>query len=206
MKAGLYPKINLLLTVLLPAVTLLLGQTSFFYIIYLFWWQELLATLLDAVYLRRWRRRTGESDFIPIGARLFLLFIYFVFIVVLFGFISDWHNRHLMRINLEVLFFRNHFFTLNLAGILINEWWIRRLQGLPRPGIRDPFSGRMLVLHITIIFGAMLHFMVVRRLPDFFGTGQAWGPVLVSLPFLMLKAWLDVRQQRAAAAQSERIH
>ena len=60
-----------------------------------------------------------------------------------------------------------------------------------------PLSGRMLVLHLSIIMGAVISFMVVRKFPQFFTPDNLWGSVLVSVPFLLLKAYMDRRLEIA---------
>lgn len=192
-----YSRINLLLTVLLPAFSMLQGETTVFYIVYLYWWHELIASVLDGLYFSAAVKQSKEQSLMnPLGGRLFLLAIYFVFIVVFFGFMSNWENDALLKINLTVLVFRDHVFTLNLAAILLNEWWWRRnSSSLPLRNVQDPFSGRMLVMHISIIMGAVMSFMVVKKFPQLFTPENRWGSVLVSAPFLLLKTYMDRRME-----------
>lgn len=195
----IYRYLNLILTVLLPAFSMLQGETTVFYIVYLYWWHELIASILDVVYSRRLRMQDKAHPVISfLGARLFLLGVYLVFIVTFFGFISSWENKEALKINITVFFFKDSMFTLNLAAILVNEWWWRSGSSIPVRNIEDPFTGRMLVMHLSIILGAIISFMVVKRFPELFSSTSLWGSVAVSLPFLVLKAFMTKRLEQAA--------
>lgn len=173
---------------------MLQGKTTVFYMVYLYWWHELIASILDGVYSQRSLNQGRDHPVIKsLGARLFLLGIYLVFIIIFFGFMNSWENKEAMQINITVFFFRDHMFTLNLVAILVNEWWWRNGSSSPIRNIEDPFSGRMLVMHLSIILGAVISFMVVKRFPQFFTSTSVWASVAVSLPFLLLKAFMTRR-------------
>jgi hypothetical protein len=196
--SAIYRSINLLLTVMLPAYSMLQGETTVFYLVYLYWWHELIASVLDGIYFSAATKRSSEQSLMnPLGGRLFLLAIYFVFIVVFFGLMSSWENDELLKINIIVFFFRDHIFTLTLAGILLNEAWWRHNSPLPIRNLQDPFSGRMLVMHISIIMGAVMSFLVVKSFPNLFTPGNLWGSVLISAPFLLVKAYMGRRMELA---------
>lgn len=178
--------LNLILTVVFPAIAILQGNTTVFYIVYLYWWQELLATLLDAFYFKR--KGSIQNIRLTIGVRLFVLFIYFIFIVVIFGLMSNWGNSRLMGINLKVFLFKDWIFNINLIGIILNEWWFRYYNIDQQRDLQNPFSGRMIVMHISIIFGGGVYLFVSNQFPNIFLPSNLWGSVLVVTPFLLLKA------------------
>lgn len=189
-----YNRINLLLTVVLPAYSMLQGQTTIFYIMYLYWWHEFIASLLGGWYLRTALQQNKERSLMkPMGARLFLLVVYFVFIVVFFGFMTSVSNDRIMEINLKAFFLREPVFIINLAGLMLNEWWLRHSELLVQRDMQDPFSGRMLVMHLSIILGAVLQFSVVNKFSQLFTPNNLWGPVVVCLPFLLLKVYMNRR-------------
>lgn len=192
-----YPPINLILSILLPAIGILQGSTTVFYIVYLFWWQELLASILDGIFYYRWRTHTPEyRGPNPFWARLFLLFIYFTFIIVLFGLMSSLHNDRVMALNIEVFVFRNWIFNISIIGILLNEFWMRKSLDTP-PEIKfDPFGGRMIVLHISIILGGLVLMALSRQYPNLFSEENLWGAVLTATPFLLLKAWFIHKEHK----------
>ncbi len=173
-----------------------MGNTSVFYLLYLFWWHELIATIFDAWYVsRREITNPASASSYPLGSRLFLLGIYLVFIVVVFGLIASWGNSAVLGINMRAFLFRDILFTISLTGIVLNEWWLRQQGYVESQYSRDPFSGRMVVMHFSIIFGSLLHFMVVKRFPQLFTDENPWGSVIVCVPFLVLKAWFIFRGQ-----------
>lgn len=179
-----YYKSNLLLTIILPAISVLQGSTTVFYIVYLYWWQELIASLLDGWYHKR---KGSQGTVNPAGTRLFLLLIYFVFILVLFGVMINWDNYRLMGINLKVFLFKDWVFNFNLIGIALNEWRFRYKSTTVRNHASDPFSGRMLVMHISIIVSGFVYLFSSNRFPEIFSPQNYWGSVWTVLPFLLLK-------------------
>lgn len=185
---NIYPKVNLLLTIVLPVIGILQGNTTVFYIVYLYWWQELIASLLDGWHYRRKENTDPMVPPNPIGARLFILFIYFVFIVVIFGVMNSWGNHNQVRINLLVFLFRDVFFNINLIGILLNEWWFRQNTFAVRQNFDNPFSDKMMVMHIAIIAGGFVTLFAKNRFIEIFSSGNIWLSVLVAIPFLLLKA------------------
>lgn len=189
-----YPPTNFLLNIIIPAIGIFQGNTTVFYIVYLYWWHELISSVLDGIFyfLRPQHRDAGYKGPNPLWYRLFLLFIYFIFILVLFGIMSSWNHMHQMGINAEVFLFRNWIFNATLLGILLNELWLRRTH--LRPVQFDPFSGRMFVMHISIILGGFVLLAVSKRFPQLFTPHNLWGSVLTATPFLLLKAW-QLRQE-----------
>lgn len=193
---AIYHWTNLLLTVLLPAVGLLLGHVSVFYIIYLYWWHELISSAMDAIYFPAYKRQNPDAAFgNPFGSRLFLLFIYFVFIVVLFGAMSDWGNDVLLKLNIQVFLFRDIGFNLSLLGLLVNEWWLRQYRSAQYVLQQNPFSGRMWVLHLSIIFGGITFLALSRGFFHGFSAENQWTPIFAAVPFLLLKAVAAHRQR-----------
>jgi hypothetical protein len=186
-----YRWLNLFLVILLPAYAMLNGLTTVFYIVYLYWWHELISSTLDAFYLYLHKKRNPDVHIkSPYRGRLFVLAIYFVFIVILFGFVTDWRNRDLLVMNLRVLMLNDLFFVVNLACLFLNEWWIRYRYAKKYDVAQNPFAGRMIVLHVSIIGGAVMYFWLSQEFPKTFGPGNLWGSVIIAAPFLLAKAIL----------------
>jgi hypothetical protein len=165
------------------------GQVNVFYIIYLFWFQELIRTLVDFVYLI-WEKKTirEKFDFIKISfGSFFILFIYVVFIVLLFGFMLNWGNRDLLGKNILVLMFRNWYFNANMLLFLAEYIYFRSKSD--KTNLQMPlFSRRHIILHISIIIGGFMQLVVV---PSFNLENNIWASALVIVPFLLLKIWID---------------
>ncbi|MBD3749335.1 MAG: hypothetical protein IE931_07560 [Sphingobacteriales bacterium] len=51
----------------------------------------------------------------------------------------------------------------------------------------EVFNPNTIVLHISIIVGAVLMFFVVKNYPDVFMPDNLWGSVIIILHFLLLK-------------------
>lgn len=181
-------KIDILTMLTISLLGIIQGQVTVFYIIYLFWFQELIRTLIDFITLFLQKKTIREKfDFIIISfGSFFILFIYFVFIVVLFGFMLNWENRNLLGENILVLAFRNWFFNINVVLFLI-EYIYFRTQSDNRNLQLQVFNRRHIVLHISIILGAMIQLAIVPR----FNIENIWASGLVILPFLLLKIWID---------------
>lgn len=172
---------NFFFAVLLPGYSLLIGDSTIFYLIYLYWWQELIASAIEGIYYAKNSEAYPEIPGNPFWPRFFLLFVYFVFIIIFFGLVSDWGNDQRIKKNLEIFFFRDLFFIINLVGLLMNDW-LHKSSATHRLMISsDPFKGIMFVMHISIILGGTTLFI----------GNTAWA----GLPFLFIKAYVDFKQQ-----------
>lgn len=182
-------KIDILTMLVITLLGITQGQVNVFYIIYLFWFQELIRTLVDFVYLI-WEKKTirEKFDFIKISfGSFFILFIYVVFIVLLFGFMLNWGNRDLLGKNILVLMFRNWYFNANMLLFLAEYIYFRSKSD--KTNLQMPlFSRRHIILHISIIIGGFMQLVVV---PSFNLENNIWASALVIVPFLLLKIWID---------------
>lgn len=172
---------------LLTLLAIYQGEVTIFYIIYFFWWSELLRIITLSVLRRRKKEQTDYAGKpILLISSLFMMGIYFVFIIVIFGFIANWNNEDMMLINFKIMLFQNWFFNLNLLLVLVELVGRSRSknQEILQNGV---FSSSMLVLHISIILGAMMMFFVVKRFPETFSPDNMWGSLIIISPFLILR-------------------
>ena len=182
-KQALYQgRVNILVFTLLTLVSLLFGQTTIFYLIYFFWCNELINMIVDRVFYKRY---TAVVEVHGYGS-LFVMAIYGVFIVVFFGLIANWKNNDLIMVNLEILFFKNWFFNINLLFVLAERIYLHKTK---QPILLSfgSFTANMVVLHISIIVGGLLMFFVIKNYPTVFTPDNLWGSVIIILPFLLLK-------------------
>ncbi len=181
-------KIDILTMLAITLLGIIQGQVTVFYIIYLFWFQELIRTLVDFEYLI-WKKKTirEKFDFIKISfGSFFILFIYVVFIVLLFGFMLNWGNRDLIGKNILVLMFRNWYFNANMLLFLAEYIYFR--SRADNTDLQMPlFSRRHIILHISIILGAFVQLAIAPKL----NLENQWVSALTILPFLVLKIWID---------------
>ncbi len=164
------------------------GQVTVFYIVYLFWFQEFLRTSVDFFCLFRKKKGMAEKfSFIKVSfGSFFILYIYVVFIVLLFGFMLNWGNDELFRQNILVLMFRNGYFNVNMIVFLIAYIYFRNRAD--NTNLQMPlFSRRHIILHISIILGAVVQLAIAPKL----NLENQWVSALTILPFLLLKIWID---------------
>ena len=123
---------------------------------------------------------------------LFLMGIYWVFLVVIFGFIAAADSPDAVIIaNMQVLFFHNWFFNINLLFVLLERWYLHKTQQ-PLHVCFEAFNTNTIVLHVSIIVGAVLMFFVVRNYPEIFTPQNRWGSALIILPFLLLRGLMQM--------------
>lgn len=178
---------ELLIFIALTVAAVVNGQTSVFYILYLFWWSELLRIITDRLCYKRNANAVNKTTGpLPVWTSLFILAIHFVFIVVLFGFIANWNNSELFALNMRVLFFKNVYFLGTLFFVVLQRVYLH-WQQQPIQIVYGGFTPNILILHISIIFGGVLQMFIVNRFASFFTPDNLWGSALLLLPFLLLK-------------------
>lgn len=182
-----FSRVDILLTVILTFIGIFNLQVTVFYIVYLFWFQEVIRTVIDSI--EAWRRKTPSEDSPSILENalscFFLLFVYLVFIIVLFGIFLGFQDKNQLLINLEVVLFRNWTFNINLIVFLIGYIAYRRFNPDDFQNLHA-FNPRHILLHISIILGGLIQFMLVPRLEIL----PPWDSIIIISPFLFLKSWM----------------
>ena len=182
-----YQQWDFIIFLILTLLSVLNEQTTVFYLMYFFWCNELIRIVVDRWYAKRNPNAVNKdwqsSDF---TGGLFSMGIYWVFLVVFFGFIAASNNSKIIFTNMEVLFFQNWFFNINLIFVLVERIYLHRKQQ-PLTIHFGAFNPNMIVLHVSIIVGGVILFFLVRQYPATFTPENTWGSVLIVLPFLFLK-------------------
>lgn len=181
-------------TLVLSIYALYNKEISVFYMLYLFWWQALIE-IFTVIIINFKKTKNFINSAKLVSSSFFLMFIYFVFIIVLFGFVFAFRNEDLIMLNFQVFFFRNTTFNLNILLMLIfavlhfnsekNIFYANQNFGV--------FSNRMLILHVSIILGAVIHFGSQHFLDVTF-TKSIYFYMISALPFLIIKSifeWHD---------------
>lgn len=148
----------------------------FFPILYLWWWEELILTVLGFLKLRRLRpillKTESETEVLAgesaAKARFFLLFVYFIFVVVMAGFVFAPKGSYVE--NILTLIFRNTVFNLNLCLFIIVQAWIfwrdfyqnKDIKQVEWATLRQTFDLRSAVIHVGLLAGALLSFLLQR--------------------------------------------
>lgn len=186
-QAQYYRQWDFLLFAVLTLMSVLSGQTTVFYLLYFFWWNELIRLVVDRLcYMRNPNAVYEDGHGKGFGESLFLMGIYWVFLVVVFGFIAGADSTEIIMANMRVLFFHNWFFNLNLIFVLLERIYLHKTWQ-PLQIYFGAFNPNTIVLHISIIVGAVLMFFVVKEYPKIFTPENRWGSALIALPFLLLK-------------------
>lgn len=195
-------KQSLLLFTVLTLLSILNEQTTVFYLIYFFWWNELIRSAVDRIAYKRNRNASYEneqpSDFI---GSLFLMGIYWLFIVVFFGFIMASAHTEMITANMAVLVFHNWFFNINLLYVLLERIYLHHTRQ-PIQVYFGAFNPNTIILHISIIIGGILMFFVVKQYPLIFTPENRWGSALIALPFLLLKMGMQYLKPAGSARYS----
>lgn len=164
---------------------------SVFYILYLFWCDEFLKTFFS--YLRyRFKKKNIENPLENLSStknRLFLLMVYLIFIIVIFGLVIDWNHSDLILNNFEVFFFRNQLFNFSFITFLIREiflFW----KGEQYTESYHILSQGIITLHLSIVLGILFWFLVSKKIMLF----EDYATVISIIPFLLLKLFFEVKE------------
>lgn len=117
-----------------------------------------------------------------------ILFIYFVFIVVVFGWIMAFKELGHLGENVKIFAFRNWFFNINLIVFAAEYYYLRSLQRTPIQ--LHIFNKRHIILHIAIIIGFLVHGLIKNYITQ----DSGWLAIAAVVPFLLLKTFLDKKE------------
>lgn len=191
MKSLHFSKLSLLGTFLFTVIALINKEITVFYMLYLFWWQALIEILTHFGFQLKnnfpfniaWK--ANHSAF-------FLMGLYFVFIVILFGIVFSFSNFDLFALNAQILVFRNIPFALNVIlslSLALTKLFTQETDEGTDAGFGF-FSTKMIILHISIILGAFIHFGIKHYYPETF-EDSIYPYILSAVPFLLLRAYVD---------------
>ncbi len=164
-------------------------QTSIFYILYLFWFDELIKTVFERItYMFKKEKIENPIQFLQnVKNKFFMLFVYFIFIVIIFGLVIDRNDFDLIGINLTVLAFQNIFFNFSIITFILRELYMY-INTLKSNDDNYSVSNGIIILHISIILGIFSWFLLTKKLHvsmEFIG-------IISITPFLLLKAFFEI--------------
>lgn len=197
--ARLSKYLSLAAMILITLVAIYNKNITVFYIIYLFWWDEFLKTVFYRLryHFKKNLFQNPVQVLNGIKSRLFFLFIYIVFIIVIFGLVINWKDHDLIIMNLEVLFFKNTFFNITLLPFLLREIAIYQI-GSDQITFNTSLSKGVITLHISIVLGILLWFLVSKKFILF--TDHA--VIFSIIPFLLLKIFFEVKEIKENTSES----
>lgn len=180
-----------LLSMTIFTVFLILNkETTVFYILYLFWCDELIRTLFDGFkYIFKKSNITDVSKYISIvKSRLFVLFIYLIFIIFFFGLKINWDDSDLIIDNLSVLFFKNSLFNFTIITFIIRELYFF-INSKTELAAKSLFSGGIIILHISLVLGILFWFVSSQKI-EFL---KEYATIISMVPFLFLKLFFEIK-------------
>ncbi|WP_047549696.1 DUF6498-containing protein [Psychroserpens sp. Hel_I_66] len=190
-KSKLAEYLSLFALITLTVIAIANKNISVFYIIYLFWWDELIKSIFDI--FRFWFKKDQINDtkvyFSNMSGRFFFLMIYFVFILVFFGFMIDFKDYDLAGLNFEVLFFMNPLFNFSLASFLMREIYLYKFNDIElKP--HHVLSRGIITLHLSIILGIFLWALITMK----FQSLEAYATLFSIVPFLLFKIFFEIQE------------
>jgi hypothetical protein len=186
---------SLLLMMIFSIVSLINKETTVFYMIYLFWFDELIKTIFSHInrLKARYKNTTTQDNSIIVHSLgpFFMLGIYVVFIIVIFGFMMGFNQSETAIINFTVLFFQNTFFNFTLLTFIARELYFLFVDNkVPAPP--SFLSYGMITLHISIILGTFIWFATTIKFQYF----EKFADVLSIIPFLLLKFLFELKRSK----------
>lgn len=165
-------------------------ETTVFYILYLFWCDELIRTLSDGCnYIFRKKSIQNSIKYISnVKSRFFLLFVYLVFLIVVFGLMMDWKNSDLIIHNLSVLFLKNTFFNFTIITFVLREIYFF-MHNKTQLEAKSLFSSGIIILHISIVLGILFWAISTQKVEIF----KEYATIISIVPFLILKLFFEIK-------------
>jgi hypothetical protein len=176
------------------ALAVINNQISVFYIIYLFWFDEFLRTIFSFIFyfFKKDKLLLPQMFFAAAKSKMFLLFLYVIFIFIFFGLILDWKNTDLIFINLEVLMFKNPMFNFTIITFLGREIILYFKNEIHKINGNIMLSKEIIILHISIIIGMFIWGFLPKDFYENSNSNLLSG--LIVAPFLLLKLFFEIQQ------------
>ncbi len=175
------------------------GRANMFFMIYIFWWDEFLKTIfaLHSFLFKRKKIENPEDFRKKIQERFLMLFVYFIFIIVIFGFMVAFNSDDMknMVTTFQILFFRNWEFNTMLFLIISRESGNLIFRDENEKITGNKLSLRALVtLHVSIILGVLLWTLASGQFKVFKTDLGELANQLIILPFIVIKLIFDIYQ------------
>lgn len=188
--------VMLLVMISLTSIAILDKDMSIFYILYLFWWDELLKSFFDLLnyLIKKSQLNNAKVYKSNLRGRFFFLVLYFLFIVIFFGVVIDANNKDLVYLNFELLFFQNAWFNLSLIGFLIRGIYFLN-KGDKRSNGLNVLSKGIITLHVSIILGIFIWGLTKLKFQEL----EEYATLLAVIPFLLFKIFFEVLEIKASS-------
>lgn len=182
--------LSLIAMTIFTVIEIVSKETTVFYIIYLFWFDEFIRTIFNRIYyqFKRNEIEVPVTFIANIKQRFFFLFVYFVFIVIIFGLVMDRKDYDLIGINLTVLTFNSSFFNYSLLTFIIREIYLY-YNNTDKNESNSIVSAGVIILHLSIILGIFSWFLSTKK----FEISPEYATILTISPFLLIKLLFEIK-------------
>ena len=203
-------------------------QKNFFFIIYIFWFEALIQVLFNYFRIRKAGKDLTElpkgritinqreltlQDYNnrPYFARyyafgnLFLLFVYWVFIIIMVGFVFPLtaNNKEMLIQNIRIMFFIDKafllalfvFFAKSLASYYNDYILGKEYEKTDVMKFSSIFNRQNLTMHVSLILGVACWFLVQRELPAY----SAYIMSAAATVFILIKLLADLYEYNKAS-------
>jgi len=198
--------IQIIFTIALCAYALLgllQGNGSIFFIVYLFWFDELIRTISLYVQSKIYTKRNPtdqsfKTSFKLIKGRIFMLLVYSVFIVIVFGIFFNIFQKDLDNLtqNVLILTFNNLSFNICLLISIVREILTIRANSKLLKNYKPDvqlMSTNIMTLHISIILGGLFWAFVNGKIGNYKLDLGLFQPYAIGIPFFAIKLFFDIR-------------
>lgn len=192
--------ISLLLFTAYTIYVILSGEANLFFIIYLFFLDEVIKNVFILIKSIRYNLLGYDVSEIKIAlkSRFFMLFIYSVFIILIFGIFFSLMNATMEQFtrNMMILFFKDVYFNISITIIILREG-TNLFIDLKRAKKEDNFKitgidSGMIVLHLSIILGGFMWFLTSGKFEYFQLSFGKYNSMAIIFPFLVIKFLFDL--------------
>lgn len=184
--------LSLFLMTIITVFSIINKQTTVFYILYLFWFDELIRTVFDRLkfYFRKNQIEDLSVFLSDNNNRFFMLSVYLVFILVFFGLMMDWKHYEIIGNNFSVFFFQNSLFNSSLITFLFREYYLFK-NNKAQLESKTLLSNGIIILHLSLIFGIFFWFISTKKILFF----QEYATLISIIPFLLLKIIFEIKSE-----------
>lgn len=182
---------SLLVSILITIAAINNNKVSVFYIIYLFWFDELIKTIFDfiKIFYKKNIISNKQQHKSILKSRFFCLFVYFIFIIVFFCFMIDSNNQEAIILNLQTLLFKTPLFNLSVATVVLKEVYLL-FNEKKLVYIHHIFSKGIITLHVSVVLGILFWFIISKNFQEL----KAYTVIASIIPFLVLKMYFEIQE------------
>ena len=200
-------KINLIFLVLLngyAVFSVLYLDASMFFIIYLFWFDEVIRSVSNYIQIKMYKEDTRiPPQFTKyqalnnVKSQFLFLFIYAVFIIIVFGIFFFINSKDDVVTNIRIFVFHNLSFNVCIMISLIREFFKIRARYVDRlSSIRafNAMNGHMATLHLSVIFGGLAWAITAVGFEGYRLDLGEYNKYAVAIPFFVIKFLVDLHE------------